>query len=133
MRVLTVWASYTLSLISVFVLTDCIAKLRVWNLHPVLFTLNCRVIRLTSPKLNYLVIIGSVLMYLSVFIELLPTTQEAVYHSLCAVSITVSSCSVCHLQHTFQFIDPCMAILHWIPCGVWDHTGKNVEGLPHIS
>lgn len=45
-----------------------------------------RVIRLTSPTLNYIIIVGSVLMYISVIFEVLPTTQEEVFHFLCIVS-----------------------------------------------
>ena len=55
------------------------------NLYPMSIYLH-RVIRLTSPKLNYFSISGSILMYLSVFFQLLPTTHKTMFHSQCIVS-----------------------------------------------
>ena len=45
--------------------------------------------QLTSPKLNYLIIAGSLLMYCSVFIQLLHTTDKTTVHVQCIVSTTM--------------------------------------------
>ena len=44
-------------------------------------------IRLTTPKLNFVIVSGAVLMYLSVFIGLLPTVDKSVVHAQCTVSL----------------------------------------------
>ena len=48
------------------------------------------IVRLTSPKLNYLIIAGSLLMYLSVYVQLLYTTNKAAIHAQCIVSTYTS-------------------------------------------
>ncbi len=45
-----------------------------------------RVVQLTSPNLNYFIIGGSVLMFTSVYIGVLPTTEQSVVHVQCIVS-----------------------------------------------
>ena len=45
-----------------------------------------RVIRLTTPLLNYVIVGGAVFMYVSVFFGVLPTIQRAVVHMQCIVS-----------------------------------------------
>ena len=47
---------------------------------------NYRVVRLTTPSLNYVIISGALLMYFSVFIGLLPRIEEAVIRMQCIVS-----------------------------------------------
>ena len=49
------------------------------------------IVRLTSPKLNYLIIAGSLLMYLSVYVQLLYTTNKAAIHAQCIVSTSYTS------------------------------------------
>ena len=46
-----------------------------------------RVIKLTSPNLNYFLISGVVMMYSSVYIGLLYTTNETSVHVRCIVSL----------------------------------------------
>ena len=46
----------------------------------------CRVIRLTSPTLNHIIIGGALLMYVSVIIEFIPSTKEAIIKAQCIVS-----------------------------------------------
>ena len=45
-----------------------------------------RVVRLTTPLLNYIIISGALLMYISVFIGLLPTIDQNVVKMQCIVS-----------------------------------------------
>ena len=49
-------------------------------------SLSNRVIRLTTPLLNYVVISGALLMYMSVFFGLIPTTKENIFKMQCLVS-----------------------------------------------
>ena len=46
----------------------------------------CRLIRLTSPNLNYLLIVGTLLMYTSGIVFLLPTRNPQVMRASCFVS-----------------------------------------------
>jgi len=45
-----------------------------------------RVVRMTSPKLNYFIVTGSLLMYCSVFIQVLYSTDRTAAHIRCIVS-----------------------------------------------
>ena len=49
----------------------------------------CRIVKLTSPKLNYIIIAGAVLMYISTYFYLLPSTIEAVVQARCIVSACI--------------------------------------------
>ena len=51
-----------------------------------LFSLKCRIVKLSSPKLNYFIIAGAVFMYCSVYIHLIPSTDEVVNQVRCVVS-----------------------------------------------
>ena len=44
-----------------------------------------RVVRLTSPNLNYLIIVGSIIMYTTIIIRLIPSTDETVNYVICNV------------------------------------------------
>ena len=46
----------------------------------------CRVVRLTSPNLNYFIIAGSYIMYASIFIRLIPSVDQTVNEVICNVS-----------------------------------------------
>ena len=58
---------------------------RRWSLDAVLVLLY-RLIRLTTPILNNLIAIGTILMYLSVFFGVMPTTKKDMFHAGCIVS-----------------------------------------------
>lgn len=45
-----------------------------------------RIVRLTSPNLNYLIVIGAILTYCTIFVYLIPTTNPDVYKIRCYVS-----------------------------------------------
>ena len=51
----------------------------------VFFTI-LRVIRLTTPSLNFLIICGALLMYLSVLIKFAPSTEKGFIKAQCIVS-----------------------------------------------
>ncbi len=46
----------------------------------------CRVVRLNSPNLNYLIIIGSYIMNVAIFFRLMPSTDIIVNAARCNVS-----------------------------------------------
>ena len=46
-----------------------------------------RLVKLSSPNLNYFIIIGAVLMYVSIFFYILPVTDKDVVLASCIVSI----------------------------------------------
>ena len=72
--------------ISLVVIT--IQNCAMWFVLCIVDCFNFRVIRLTTPKLNFLMVSGAVLMYLSVLIGLLPTVNRHVFHIQCTVSNT---------------------------------------------
>lgn len=51
-----------------------------WNI--IIF---CSAVQLSSPKLNFFIIAGCLLMYFSAFVQLLYTTNEAANHISCIV------------------------------------------------
>ena len=46
-----------------------------------------RIVKLTSPNLNYIVIVGAIFMYGSVFSRMLPNTDQASLDVRCYVSV----------------------------------------------
>ena len=50
-----------------------------------------RIIRLNSPNLNYLIIFGSIFVYLSCIVFVIPTLDPAAVSALCVVSLSVVS------------------------------------------
>ena len=48
-----------------------------------------RIVRLTSPNLNYFIIVGSYIMYFSIFIRLMPSGDVTVNYVRCNVSRSV--------------------------------------------
>ena len=49
-------------------------------------TMTCRVIRLSSPNLNYILILGVCLVYLTGIVFVIPTNDPMVLPGLCMVS-----------------------------------------------
>ena len=48
-------------------------------------TLFHRVVKMASPNLNYVIIAGALLMFISVYINLIPTKDSAVVYAKCIV------------------------------------------------
>ena len=61
-----------------------------------------RVVRMTSPKLNYLIVTGSLLMYCSVFIQLLYSTDRTTAHVQCIVSTAYICLGVLCIQPMYS-------------------------------
>lgn len=55
----------------------------------------CRTVRLSSPNLNYFIIAGAILMYISIGFYLLPTRSEVVVHARCVVCRLIASHTLC--------------------------------------
>ncbi len=47
----------------------------------------CRVIRLNSPNINYVIIIGSYIMNVSIFFRVMPSTDPIITLARCYVSL----------------------------------------------
>ena len=45
-----------------------------------------RVVQMTSPNLNYFIVGGALLMYISVYIDLTPSTDQDAVYTVCIVS-----------------------------------------------
>lgn len=46
----------------------------------------CRVVKLTSPNLNYFIILGVISLYIGCFVQVIPTTSLLVWDYFCQVS-----------------------------------------------
>ena len=53
-----------------------------------------RVVKLTSPNINYFVIVGAYLLYLHIFFRVLPSTSYAVNSARCIVSKSGMLCCI---------------------------------------
>ena len=49
--------------------------------------ISCRIVRMTSPNLNYFIAVGALLLYTSVYVGVLHTTDETAVKVHCIVSI----------------------------------------------
>ena len=90
----------------------------------------CRVVKLTSPLINYFLIVGSYMMFFSIYIRVLPYTGESVNTYRCNVSLTsVRNSYVRYCYPTDSTMDEHDCILFWI----WHHPHKDGKGLQDIS
>ena len=58
--------------------------------HAHVYILTCRIVRLISPNLNYITIIGAIFLYMSVLGFVFPTTKPQVLTPVCHVSIIMT-------------------------------------------
>ena len=69
-------------------------------------SLTCRIVKLTSPNLNYFTIAGTVLMYASTYFYLLPETSEPVIVARCIVSsLEHINCNIHELSWGSTLVD----------------------------
>ena len=81
-----------------------------------------RVVKLTSPLINYFLIVGSYMMFFSIYIRVLPYTGESVNTYRCNVSLTsVRNSYVRYCYPTDSTMDEHDCILLWI----WHHPHKD--------
>ena len=89
-----------------------------------------RVVKLTSPLINYFLIVGSYMMFSSIYIRVLPYTGESVNTYRCNVSLTsVRNSYVRYCYPTDSTMDEHDCILLWI----WHHPHKDGKSLQDIS
>ena len=90
----------------------------------------CRVVKLTSPLINYFLIVGSYMMFFSIYIRVLPYTGESVNTYRCNVSLTsVRNSYVRYWYPRDSTMDEHDCILLWI----WHHPHKDGKSLQDIS
>ena len=87
----------------------------------------CRVVKLTSPLINYFLIVGSYMMFFSIYIRVLPYTGESVNTYRCNVSLRNSYVRYCY--PTDSTMDEHDCILLWIR----HHPYKDGKSLQDIS
>ena len=86
--------------------------------------------KLTSPLINYFLIVGSYMMFFSIYIRVLPYTGESVNTYRCNVSLTsVRNSYVRYCYPTDSTMDEHDCILLWI----WHHPHKDGKSLQDIS
>ena len=104
-----------------------------------------RIVRLTSPNLNYFIIAGSYIMYSSIFMRLIPSGDETVNHVRCNVSRLYNTAWLILTINLKAIISiECMCSLLYIlivgntshhacllPC-FWHHFGQSRKSAPHL-
>ncbi len=92
-----------------------------------------RIVKLISPNLNYVIIVGAIMVYLSVIVFVIPTkdhTQATVY---CHVSPSQSIAAVdSYCTSPFPAASG-VAAEHRLLLLFWDHCCQNVEGILHLQ
>ena len=88
----------------------------IWNIMIIIMPFICRVVKLTSPNLNYVIIAGALLMFLSVYINLIPTINSRAVYAQCIVrkNIMYSAISMLKQHGRNVFFYPCyfLGIIH---------------------
>ncbi len=63
-------------------------------MHMICATKNCqllyRLIRISSPKLNYIIVAGAIVLYVVVYLSVIPTTSRDALSVLCNVSLSTN-------------------------------------------
>ena len=95
----------------------------------------CRLIRLSSPKLNYIIILGATCFYVSRIFLVLPSLDPNVIVVHCNVSHTdvyyyiyLSECSLLGLTAAYSSDN-----LHWLLHVLWNHLSEDVPGMVHLQ
>ncbi len=93
----------------------------------------CRIVRLTSPNLNYFILGGAVFLYVSIYFRLYPDSSEVYQHARCNVSRAVI--------RLLTLVDVCPVSTHAVAEHLRLHrllprlcscAGQNVAGLLHF-
>lgn len=92
----------------------------------------CRIVKLTSPNLNYFIIAGAIIMYASTFFYVLPTTSVVLIQACCIVSVKTDMHEWL-LRIMYHMQVGTMALHYWIYNCFWNTSCKNVASVPNIS
>ena len=65
-----------------------------------------RLIRMSSPNLNYIIGLGAIVLYFNVIVLVIPTTKEKVALFLCNVSTYVVLFVLCQVPTNHAWISP---------------------------
>lgn len=91
-----------------------------------------RLIRLSSPNLNYIIGLGAIVLYLNVITLVIPTTNPDFAAVLCNVSTTVClPLSVFIINDILT--DQSVADISGILSVLWHHSGQDNQDLVHIQ
>ena len=99
---------------------------------------------MTSPNLNYYIIVGSLCLYVSIYFRIYPASSELFTHARCNVSVhTYNSemhagsivCKHATLiadYYILQYTDSEYTWLHWLCPMLCTCACQNVEGVLHF-
>ena len=89
-----------------------------------------RIVQMTSPNLNYFIIVGSYILYASVFVRLIPSTDKTVNYVRCNVCDTILCVHAYGLliYRTVADFAEHFSFLSYI----WHSSGQNESCLPHL-
>ena len=86
-----------------------------------------RLVRLSSSSLNYVIIAGALIMYISIILYILPVVNQMATTILCNVSVLLAC--LCDINF---LIDKTKVAKSWILSLFWNYTSQNVESVLHI-
>ena len=93
-----------------------------------------RTVRLSSPTLNYFIIVGAVLMYTSIFFYLLPTEDEAVVKARCVVrEVNTDELQRVLFNVVAVTLGGILVVHYWLLPGFWCCLCEDVESVSNIS
>ena len=95
-----------------------------------------RVVHLSNPKLNLLIILGAIVLYIDVYFFVIPTTNQTVVTVFCNVTNNINDLTnmyCCTGSNSFLFIDYSLVECSWILSLLWYHPCKDVSSLYHIQ
>ena len=87
-----------------------------------------RLVRLSSSSLNYVIIAGALIMYISIILYILPVVDQMATTILCNVSTLLT----CWNIYSEIIIDKAKVTKSWILSLFWNYSSQNVESVLHI-
>jgi hypothetical protein len=100
------------------------------NHHPVYVAMFLRVVKLSSRNLNFLIVAGATLLYVSVFLYIFSERdfEDIAHDALC----NVRHCGECMISYLPSSLDSDFDFLFWIHPMLCRDPGEDMESLPHI-
>ena len=94
----------------------------------------CRIVRLISPNLNYFIILGAILLYISIAFFVFPTLDPFLVTFACHVRLTTfNTLILLWYNATWYFAVPSLDPNARILPVLWYDRCQNVEGLLHFQ
>ena len=98
--------------------------------------IHSRLIRLSSPNLNYIIGLGAIILYLNVITLVIPTTNTDFAAVLCNISIIQIHIAIIFYVYGFTYnstTDQSLANIIGLLSVLWYYSGKDNQDMVHIQ